>query len=90
MTLHRGYYADVAAGETPVEYSMISPSGWTMMWTATAAGSASEKDRLDMGNFGLKFFSSRDLRNVCKFSSERAIISKIRYAEQMFALSTSR
>ena len=34
MTLHRGFYADEAAGEEPVEYSMISKKGWTMMWAA--------------------------------------------------------
>jgi hypothetical protein len=46
MTLHRGYYADAAAGEEPVEYSMISKNGWTMMWTATAEGSTKEKEGL--------------------------------------------
>merc|ERR1719454_543398 len=43
MTLHRGFYADAAAGEEPVEYSMISKKGWTMMWTATAEKSVQEK-----------------------------------------------
>merc|ERR1719454_2126888 len=46
MTLHRGFYADAAAGEEPVEYSMISKKGWTMMWTATAEGSVQEKEGL--------------------------------------------
>merc|ERR1719247_2725152 len=46
MTLHRGYYADAAAGESPVEYSMISKKGWTTMWTATAEGSVKEKEGL--------------------------------------------
>merc|ERR1719171_2645947 len=52
MTLHRGFYADEAAGEEPVEYSMISKKGWTMMWTASAdtegvgASSVLEKEGL--------------------------------------------
>jgi hypothetical protein len=46
MTLHRGYYADTAAGEETVEYSMISPKGWTEMWTSTVEESTSEKTGL--------------------------------------------